>query len=344
MPNPQLRKTSLSRDEYVNPRMYWAVMILALCCATSVKADPPQSAEPGNQPALKLSTEALMHAMEPAEDEEYTLDAGDELTIEVLDRAELSGKHVMGPDGRITLPLYGPIKLTGLTREGAAAAITAALSKYFVNPSVNVRVEKYGSNRILLIGRVSSPGLMYFDRVPTLLEVISRAGNANPNGSQLPSRCAIFRGKDQTLWLNLRTMMNTGSPALQMRLKRNDTVFIPDDADEYVTVMEEVGHPGVVQLSHDMNINDALALSGGLSEKASQAHIQLIRASDGKTTVLTMADVLHSRNGAEVLLHKGDVVFVPRSGMSKATDVLQAVAPIGSLLMLGTTVGALAGR
>jgi len=340
----QIRPTNPIRVESVTAGLS-LVLIACFCFPGNALGDPPKSGAGTSQTALKPNSEAIMRAMEPPADEEYTLDAGDEIAIEIADRPEMSGKHVMGPDGRITLPLYGPIKLAGLTREAAAAAIAKAMSTYFLNPSVNVRVEKYGSNRVLLVGKVATPGPMYFDRVPTLLEVISRGGvtGSTPNGGSLPARCAIFRGRDQAVWLNLRAMANSGSSALEMRLKRNDVVFIPDDSDEYVTVMGEVNRPGVVPLIHDTNLNDALAASGGLTEKASEGHIQVIRASDGKTLKITLADALHNRNGAEALLHKGDVVYVPRSGWSKAGDIVQTITPIGSMVMLGAMVGATGG-
>jgi hypothetical protein len=41
----------------------------------------------------------------------------DIVVIEIWDRQELSGRHIIGPDGQVTLPVVGPIRLTDLTRE-----------------------------------------------------------------------------------------------------------------------------------------------------------------------------------------------------------------------------------
>lgn len=57
--------------------------------------------------ALQPSPAAQLKALEPSAEEPYTLGGGDELSLECAGRAELSGKHVVGPDGRITLPVAG---------------------------------------------------------------------------------------------------------------------------------------------------------------------------------------------------------------------------------------------
>ena len=66
------------------------------------------------------SAEMLKKFDSPA-DEVYRLGEGDEITLDIWGRPELSGKHEIGPDGRITLPVVGSIRISGLTREEGAA-------------------------------------------------------------------------------------------------------------------------------------------------------------------------------------------------------------------------------
>src|SRR5450432_894626 len=147
----------------------FAAAFLAASSATHAQTSPPA-------PELKQNPIALLRAFEPAADQEYQLGRGDEISIEVIGRPELGSKHVIGPDGRITLSIAGPILLADKTREQAAAEIETALGKYYSNVSVSVGVDHYTSNHITLMGDVEHPGLMAFDDTPTLLEVISRGG------------------------------------------------------------------------------------------------------------------------------------------------------------------------
>jgi len=126
---------------------------------------------------------AALRAFEPAANAPYELGRGDEITIDALGRPELTGKHVIGPDGQVTLPIIGAIKIAGLTREDASLAIERALSTYYSDVSISISVDKYTSNEIILMGAVEHPGILTFDKTPTLLEVISRGGIPSTGGN-----------------------------------------------------------------------------------------------------------------------------------------------------------------
>ncbi len=82
---------------------------------------------------------------------------------------------MVGPDGRITLPLAGDILLDGLTRTEASKAIAAALATYYDNLAVQVTVTKYTANRVLVLGAVTTPGEVTFAGTPTLLGALRAA-------------------------------------------------------------------------------------------------------------------------------------------------------------------------
>ena len=71
-------------------------------------------------------------------------------------------KYIIGPDGRITLPIAGPLMVANLTRPAAAKAIVDALSSDYTNLTVTVNIEKYGSNRVTVLGNVQHPGVLLF--------------------------------------------------------------------------------------------------------------------------------------------------------------------------------------
>ena len=129
-----------------------------------------------SNPQLKLSPSKMLQKFEPAANEEYTLGPGDEISLDFPGRPELSGKRIVGPDGRITLSLVGPLAVADKNREEVAKLVVDALSPYYKELSVTVNVDKYGSNRVIVIGSVQHPGVLYFDTMPTLLDVIARSG------------------------------------------------------------------------------------------------------------------------------------------------------------------------
>jgi hypothetical protein len=86
-------------------------------------------------PQLKPNPLEVLRNFEPAADEEYRLGKGDEIAVDFVGRPDLATRLVIGPDGRITLPLAGDLVLSGQTRGEAARAIEAALSSYYTRPT-----------------------------------------------------------------------------------------------------------------------------------------------------------------------------------------------------------------
>jgi len=294
--------------------------------AVQQASDPTQQNTPN--PTLKLSPLETLRRFEPAVDEEYTLGAGDEITIQYPGRPELASKDVVGPDGRITLPLAGPIKVADLTREAAGKAIVTAMSAYYTNVTATVEVVRYGSNHVTLLGNVKSPGSIAFEQTPTLLEVLSRGGiETRPDGS-VPEQCVIYRG-EQVYWVDLQELLTTGSPLADLRLRRNDVIFVPALSSKTVTVMGQVQHPGEIPLRHDSTLSSILGEAGGVSDGAgTNPELQIVhRSKGGKTQYIRFKDLLKPTGGMEVSLNPGDIIYVPKSGMAKMGLVLQQIGP-----------------
>jgi polysaccharide export outer membrane protein len=300
-----------------------------------------QAPEPQSAPALN-PLEA-MSKLEGAGGEEYTIGEGDEVEIQVVGRPELSGTQLVGPDGRITLPIAGPLEIRDLTREEAAHRIAMTFERYYTNAEVTVRVSKYGSNRILVLGHVDQPGVLYFDNVPTLLDVLTKSrrptlGGAPGQQPGFPKRCAIFRGKEQVVWIDLKTMLDSGSAAADVRLRRNDIVYVPDEQDDQVSVLGEVQRPGMVRLGPKTTLAEVLAMSGGLTPAAGAAKIEIVRPGSKVTQEVAFKDLVDSRKNVEASLQSGDVIYVQKGTLAKFYYVIQQLAPAGTMMMFATTV------
>jgi len=254
----------------------------------------------------------------------------------------LGGKKVVGPDGRITLSLVGPLNVADKNRNEVAKLVVDALAPYYKDLTVTVNIDKYGSNRIVIIGSVQHPGVLYFDNTPTLLDVIARGGllaNATGNGPSngaaavrdgIPERCAIYRGNDQVVWIDLKQLLQTGNSMADLRLRRNDIVFVPAQQEVFVSVLGSVMHAGAIALTPESTLASVLAEAGGLAEGAA-ANIQVIQPSTGKTVTIPFKSLLTLKGTDEVKLHAGDVVFVPQSGFFKSTYVIQRLSPVATM-------------
>ena len=338
----------------MNRRMHIAALLPWLFAGIAAAAQAPGALPPqlaaedattqASGPVLKPNPLETLRNFEPAADEAYRLGKGDEITVDIAGRPDLEAKLVVGPDGCVTLPLAGDIKLDGMTRPEAGKAIEAALASYYDNLSVQVTVTKYTSNRVLVLGAVATPGEVTFDGTPTLLEALTRSGlvtGPNKMGA-IPERCAIYRGSNQVVWVQLRELVQSGNTLADMRLRRDDVIYVPSLTEQFVSVLGEVQHPGAIPVNSESTLASVLADAGGLTDVAGDnAHIQIVDPSTGISRILTFKDVLNPVKSREVTLKPGEIIFVPKSGFGRATYILQRLNPmfqLSSLAYLGAVL------
>jgi polysaccharide biosynthesis/export protein len=289
-----------------------------------------QNSEPPD-PQLKTNPMQALRNFEPTGDEEYRLGKGDEITVDFPGRPDLTAKLVVGPDGRITLPLAGDVMLAGRTRAEAAKAIDVALSAFYTNLASQVTVTKYTANKVLVLGAVEHPGVVTFDGTPTLLEALSRSGlETGPNkASEIPERCAIYRGQDEVVWVDLKTLIDAGNSMADLRLRRDDVVYVPNGRERFVSVLGQVQHPGAIPLTGTSTLASVLAAAGGFAEPAgNKPHIQIVDPATGTSQIISFNDVLNPDKSLEITLKPGEIIFVPQSGFYRATYFVERLSPV----------------
>jgi polysaccharide export outer membrane protein len=313
--------------------------------------EPTASPAPSKEPILTLRDQKALENFEPPADEEYTLGAGDEISLDFPGRPELAGKRTVGPDGMITLPLVGAVHVADLTRRAAGDAITASLSKYFTDLTVTVSIDKYSSNRVRVLGYVQHPGEIFFENTPTLLDAIGRAGLIAPlvtaNGAAtnvgpgIPETCTIYRGNDTAVQVQLRKLLVSGNVLADMRLRRNDIVFVPQPKELFVSVLGEVAKPGTIPLTPDSTLTSILADAGCCGDSGGfNPKIHILQPSTGRDTTIEYKKIMTLGGQQEYVLHSGDVIIVPRSGLYKATYLLQRISPVATMVSLAAVIGA----
>lgn len=119
---------------------------------------------------------AKEEAAAPVDPKTYKIGAEDVLNIRVWRENDLSGSHVVRPDGKITIPLAGELTAAGLTPEQLSARVAEALSKFLNKPEVIISVASVQSKRYYLSGNVSKSGPVALVTPTTILQALSAAG------------------------------------------------------------------------------------------------------------------------------------------------------------------------
>ncbi|MCC7476744.1 MAG: polysaccharide biosynthesis/export family protein [Pirellulales bacterium] len=149
---------------------------------------------------------------------------------------QISGEHLVGPDGRVNLSTYGSVYVAGLTLDQARYAIEKHLSQYLEQPQVAVDVFAYNSKTYYVITQGAGNG----DDVAefpitgneTVLDAIAQLGGL----SQLSStRIFIARpapngvGCEQIMPVSWSEISRGGSTATNYQLMPHDRLYIVED-------------------------------------------------------------------------------------------------------------------
>lgn len=297
--------------------------------------EPPPSPFKPAPPAMPYAKSDALAQFEASSDEGYRIGEGDSVTLHVWDRPELTVTQTVGPDGVLTVPVVGPMRVTGLSREEAAKAVRHALDKFFDGLTVTVRVDQYTSNRVVVLGKVRIPGVQKFDGPPTLLEALSRAGGLSDD-TRTFTHCAVVRGRDRVVWLDLRTLLEAGDLSLNLRLKPNDLVLIPEWVEAPVYLLGQVAKPGPYKWTRGMTVLDALALAGGLTRDAATFRIVLVRPGLEEKIILEQTDLVSGVPGANVAVQPGDILYVPSNILAEVGYILEKINPFGWVFLAQT--------
>lgn len=114
----------------------------------------------------------------PLPEQSTTLGVGDELEIRIAQTKDVPTNYVVSPDGTVTLPYVGAVKIDGLEPNEIETTVRQKLidGEFYTNPTVSVVVKAYRSKRVLLIGQVKKPDSYPLEPGMTLLRLISLAG------------------------------------------------------------------------------------------------------------------------------------------------------------------------
>ncbi|MGB5685793.1 MAG: SLBB domain-containing protein, partial [Candidatus Electrothrix sp.] len=143
-----------------------------------------------------------------------------------------------------------------------------------------------------VIGEVKQSGSFPYEEGTTLLKAISLAGGLTEKGT---SDNAVIKRLQNGRIVEMQAGMDT-------LLAADDTVYIPENLDSF-QVIGEVKNSGSFPFKEGTTLLKAIALSGGLTEKANSDDAVIKRMQHGRGVEM--------RAGMDTLLAPNDTVYIP---------------------------------
>ncbi len=181
---------------------------------------------------------------------EYHLGPEDVISVEVFGEANYSKAGiVIPPTARISYPLIpGGIFVGGKTTEQVTAEIRKKLDEYIIDPQVTVTLDKVGSARYSVMGKVGTPGVKVMNHRYNIYEAIAEAGGFSKDGDK--KRVVLLRlnlqgGFSQTV-INFEKVMN-GKADLPYLIP-GDQIIVPEKRWNLTKVLDAVGKASAIRI------------------------------------------------------------------------------------------------
>ena len=130
----------------------------------------------------------------------YTLNPGDLLEISVWKEEGLQREVLVLPDGTISFPLAGHVKVTGRSAKEIEKVIADRMRKYIPDLVITVSVKDVSGYKVFVIGQVKQPGEFKAGGFIDVMQALSRAGGLTPFADE--NNIVVLRrdhGKQQAL-------------------------------------------------------------------------------------------------------------------------------------------------
>lgn len=194
-----------------------ALVASLAACNTSPAPVPGVVSSASSAPAEFAATSATTGLIAP----------GDTLAVTVFREPDVSlPSVVVNPDGTISMPLLGAVRVAGMTTTDLVTMLRRELgARYLVDPQVAVNITEAPSRTITVEGAVGQPGVYPLQYNTTLLSALALA--------QSPSRVArlsdvavlrTIRGERYLAVFDV-SMIRSGR-TVDIRLQPSDTVIV----------------------------------------------------------------------------------------------------------------------
>ncbi len=166
-------------------------------------------------------------------EEGFVLGPEDVIDVVVWKNPDLSRQVVIRPDGKISLPLIGDVRSSGMTANQLASDIAERFKAYKENPSVSVNVLEVNSYYVFVVGEVNSPGKLPLKSYTTILQALSLAGGftqfSSRNDIQVVRNLINAEGVIKELRIPLRydDLISEDGGVYNITLQSGDTIVIP---------------------------------------------------------------------------------------------------------------------
>lgn len=213
-------------------RSFLAILLLLFSgCLLRMNSGPDASAPRGGEDSEEAKIQSALQSLQGKKTGSYKIGPADLIEVTVYKEEDLNRKARVSPEGIITLPLVGQMRIGGLSVPQAEQMIAQRLKKFLRLPQVSIFIVEYGNKQIYVMGEVAKPGSYPIptEAPLTVIEAISLAGGFTQYAAK--DRTRVIRnenGKSTSQVVEVESIMRRGEKGKDIRLLPNDVVYVPE--------------------------------------------------------------------------------------------------------------------
>ena len=231
-----------------------------------------------------LSFEPNMNIATP---QNYVLGPGDQVVIDIYGASQKSENLTVSPDGDITVPGYGPIRVAGMTVAGAQSRIRSTLGSRYASSSLKVAVGQTRTIMINVMGEVKAPGTYTLSAFATVFHALYMAGGINDLGTL--RNIKVYRGGKQVTVVDVYEYILNGRLAGNIRLQENDVIVV-GPYECLVGIQGNVKRPMFYEMRPTESVAQVIKYAGGFTGDAFKKSVRLVRKSGERYSVHTVEE------------------------------------------------------
>jgi polysaccharide biosynthesis/export protein len=180
-------------------------------------------------------------------DARYRLNPSDLLEVDFRLSPEFNANVPVQPDGFITIPNIGDVKVADLTLSEAVKAIKEKASERLNEPEVTVELKQFQTPYFIVGGQVATPGKIEFHGHVTVIQAVQLAGGFK-DGAKTNQVLLIRRIDDQnaeTKLINYRQVLKHYQANEDVDIQAGDMLFVPQTTLTKITPYIKLANLGL---------------------------------------------------------------------------------------------------
>ncbi len=217
---------------------------------------------------------SFMPINEPNFGNNYILDYGDVIEINLYGNSVLTYELEVKRDGTISIPELGSTSVGGLNYQQGVEKIVNKIESSYTGTQVDVNLKEIRDIKVLMTGNVEFPGIYTLSGNSNVLQALNIAGGINEIGTL--REIEIKRNGKIVSTVDLYDALIFGDISGIQQLQSGDAIYVKPAA-KLVRAGSGFFNEALFELTDSENLNDLFKFSGGVNRNIINAEFALIR-------------------------------------------------------------------